>query len=201
MKISEQKLRTIIRKTLSESSERRPWRDVTGDSSLPKAYRSGYFDGFGTTFADGKPRFGMNSGYQNKLVDDPDYRKGFEDSSGLVAAEEAEKWHEARRIAAEKKAAADKKAEEEWAKRNELLRSRKKSRDLSDSEQDRLKSEYEADKDNTERYVRISTPDMTDAMYGRGRGRGSSASTILDKKENTLLSWTKYSGSGGSLGT
>jgi len=84
---------------------------------------------------------------------------------------------------------------------NESPMQRKESYQLSKNEQDRLRAEYEIDMGNKERYVRVSTPDMTDAMYGRGRGRGKSASTILDKKENTLLSWTFWSGNGGSLGT
>jgi len=93
------------------------------------------------------------------------------------------------------------KAESSWEENRRLLRTRTKSHDLPESDQERLRSEYESEKDNAERYVRVSTPDMTDAVYGRGRGRGRVSTTVWDKKENTLLSWTRSSGSGGSLGT
>ena len=190
MRIRKGTLRRIIR----EAASRRSWTEVARDDSLSRAYRSGYYDGDPSHSS-----FGTNARNLEKGVDDPDYLKGFEDSSGQSASKVAADYKESSRIAAEKKAEADRIAQEKWEKERELLKNRRKSSDLSDSEQDRLRSEYEADKNNKSRYERIITTTMTDAMYGR-RG-GNRTTTVLDKKENVLLMFTRISGSGGSLGT
>ena len=198
MKITQNQLRRIIRKSIISETSKKSSAVILNDMSLSKAYKSGYFDGAGE-YRSPEKGFGVNARSLKLGVDDQDYLKGFEDASGLDSKKLADDYKN--RKAEEEAEQARKAAEREEKNRadRELMKNRKKSSDLSDSEQARLKQEYEADKDNTSRYKRIITPTTVDAMYGR---RGSNAtSVVLDTKENVTLTFTTRSGSGGSLGS
>jgi hypothetical protein len=194
MRIRKRQLRRIIREAMSQpEASRKYYRDIMNDDSLTREYKMGFFDG-----SQKVPSYGLNAkGRAVRSVDlNDDYRQGYEDASGEAAAT-AEKRVEAKNKEHEEtKRAAQEKRDEEYR----IINARKKLKDLPETEQKRLEAEYEKNKADTKRYVRVATPDMTDAMYGRGR-RGATASTVWDKKENVLLTFTWRGGSGGSLGT
>ena len=197
MKIKKSVLRKIISESLS-GSPKKSSAIIINDMSLSKAYKTGYFDGAGE-YRPAEKAFGFNARSLKMGVDDPDYLKGFEDASGLDSKKLAVDYKKRKAEEEAERARKDAERAEKNRAEMELFKNRKKSSDLSDSEQARLKKEYEADKGNTARYERVTTPTMVDAMYGR---RGSNAtSVVLDKKENVTLTFTTRSGRGGSLGS
>ena len=157
---------------------------------LSKGYKQGYFDGSYVAW-------GQNSRGVEGQTSNPDYRQGFEDSSGYSANEveavinQAQAGADADRAARTKASAT---AAERYSKRGKFA-------DLSGEEQAAIKQDYESIGVDGRRFVRKSTPSQEDHVYGRTGRRGSASSTVYDSKYNVMIPLGATGGSGGSLGT